>query len=184
MGVKRDGFIRIIRNISLKCRVYKHDKVMRKQLNGKIKVVICLLVLAASYFWQEGCRVNSLPVTSPADTTLYGRIGGQYGVGLIVDSLVAQIKADSAIAHYFVSVDTAAFKSSLRMQLCQLTGGSCTYTGLSMKDAHHGMGITQDDFNAFITDYLNAMNSVGVAPADQQDVLSLLLQYQGDIIGQ
>jgi len=53
-----------------------------------------------------------------------------------------------------------------------------------MKDAHHGMGITNDDFNAFITDYLNAMNSVGVDPTDQQDVLTLLLQYQNDIVGQ
>lgn len=157
---------------------------MRKRLNGKIEITICLLVLAASYFWQEGCRVNSLPVTPPQDTTLYGRIGGQYGVELIIDSLVAQVKADPAIAHYFISVDTAMFKPSLRMQLCQLTGGSCTYTGLTMKDAHHGMGITTDDFNAFITDYLNAMNSVGVASTDQQDVLSLLLQYQNDIVGQ
>ncbi len=94
------------------------------------------------------------------------------------------LKGDSAIAHYFVSVDTAVFKSSLRMQLCQLTGGPCTYTGLSMKDAHHGMGISNDDFNSFITDYLNAMNSVGVASSDQQDVLNLLLQYQSDIVGQ
>ncbi|HZV13024.1 MAG TPA: group 1 truncated hemoglobin [Candidatus Kapabacteria bacterium] len=157
---------------------------MKKRLNGKIELTVCLLVLAASYFWQEGCRVNSLPVTPPADTSLYGRIGGQYGVGLIVDSLMSEIKNDSAIAHYFVSVDTATFKSSLRTQLCQLTGGPCTYTGLSMKDAHHGMGISNSDFNAFITDYLNAMNSVGVAPTDQQDVLNLLLQYQSDIVGQ
>jgi len=35
-------------------------------------------------------------------------------------------------------------------QICQATGGPCTYTGRSMPDALKGMHITEADFNALV----------------------------------
>jgi hemoglobin len=37
-------------------------------------------------------------------------------------------------------------------QLCQDTGGPCTYTGLSMKQSHTNMGVTNGEFDAFMED--------------------------------
>jgi hemoglobin len=144
-------------------------------------IIVSVLLLLA-----PGCRMNSLPqpVTSiPGDTTFYGRLGDSAGVAAIMDSLLVQLRADPAIAHYFTAIDTGTFKLQMAQQLCQLAGGPCTYTGQDMATAHHGLNISQSDFNAFISDYLNAMNAAGVADSDQQKVLTLIVSYQSDIVG-
>jgi hypothetical protein len=37
-------------------------------------------------------------------------------------------------------------------QLCQDSGGPCSYTGLSMKESHTNMGVTNGEFDAFMED--------------------------------
>lgn len=160
-----------------------------KRGNRKTSPVLIFIVMISAYIFSEtGCRLDSMPPASsnvnPADSILYGRIGGQLGVTLIIDTLMAEIRADPQIAHYFTTADTVAFMAAMDSQLCQLSGGPCGYSGPSMSTVHHGMNLSNADFDAFITDYLNSMNSIGIADTDQQHVLDLLVSYQTDIVGQ
>ena len=67
-------------------------------------------------------------------------------------------------------------------QLCQDTGGPCTYTGLSMKQSHTNMGVTNGEFDAFMEDLVAVLDDFKVGKAEQDQLLSLLRPMRDDIV--
>ena len=121
--------------------------------------------------------------------SLYDRLGGKAAIVAVVDQFVANVGADSRINGFFKATVAdpqrlANFKMNLVNQICQGTGGPCTYTGKSMKDAHKGMGITDADFNALVEDLVAALNKFNVPAQTQKDLLAILGPMKGDIVGQ
>src|SRR5688500_1537455 len=114
------------------------------------KVVSLLAVcVAACTPSAEKTADSAAMAAAPAVTTpsLYDRLGGSAAISTVIDGLVANVAADTRINKRFerIAGDTAAlrgFKQKLVDQVCQATGGPCTYTGLDMKSAHQGMNLT------------------------------------------
>ena len=52
--------------------------------------------------------------------------------------------------------NTAAYKAKLADFICQGAGGPCKYTGVDMFTAHKGRGVTDDAFNAVVSDLVAA----------------------------
>ena len=125
-----------------------------------------------------------------ADTTprsLYDRLGGTTAIASVVDGFVANVAADTRINKFFTRVakDTAAmrqFKQKLVDQVCQGSGGPCTYTGKDMKTAHQGMGLTNADFDALVEDLVKALDAAGVQQKEKDDLLAILGPMRGDIV--
>jgi hemoglobin len=46
------------------------------------------------------------------------------------------------------------------LELCQDTGGPCTYAGLSMKQAHTNMGVTSGEWDAFVEDFVATLDGL------------------------
>jgi hemoglobin len=118
---------------------------------------------------------------------LYDRLGGTTAIASVVDGFVANVAADARINKFFerVASDTAAmrqFKQKLVDQICQGTGGPCTYTGLDMRAAHQGMGLTNADFDALVEDLVRALDTAGVPQADRDELLGILGPMRADIV--
>src|SRR4029079_4629137 len=87
--------------------------------------------------------------------SLYERLGGKPAITAVVDEFVARVAADTKINRYFAAAASdparlASFKGKLVDQICQASGGPCTYTGKNMKEAHAGMGITGAEVDAVV----------------------------------
>ncbi len=140
--------------------------------------------LLAPVLLLSACSDSTPPpapaVTAPA--SLYDRLGGQPGVQGLVDDFTANLVADKRVNRAFRKANMANFKSQLADQLCQATGGPCTYAGRPMKDVHKGMGITDTQFNAMTEDFQKALNSRQVAEADQAELLAALGRMRPDIV--
>ena len=67
-------------------------------------------------------------------------------------------------------------------QLCQGTGGPCTYTGLSMTEAHTNSGVTNGEFDAFIEGLAAVLDDFKVGKAELDELLSLLRPMRRDIV--
>lgn len=67
-------------------------------------------------------------------------------------------------------------------QLCEATGGPCTYTGRDMRAAHDGMGVTAGEFDALVEDLVATLDEFNVPKAEQDELLSLLAPLRGDIV--
>ena len=67
-------------------------------------------------------------------------------------------------------------------QICQASGGPCTYTGKDMKTAHQGMGIKDADFNALVEDLVAALDKFKVPEKEKGELLSILGPLKKDIV--
>ena len=115
---------------------------------------------------------------------LYQALGGESGVRRLVDEVVRELHADARISNLFKGTDDAYFKERLFEQFCELSGGGCTYTGLSMEEAHSGMQLTETDFNFFVEDTRVGMTRAGISIGAQNRLLELLRPMHGDTLHQ
>lgn len=118
------------------------------------------------------------------DDRLYRALGGTPGITRVVDAALAEIHNDLRINLFFEKTDIADLRRLLIEQLCAATGGPCEYTGRSMEEAHSGLGLTDDDFDAFVEDLVRAMTKSGVAEATQKQLLDLLAPMRPQVVGQ
>jgi hemoglobin len=124
---------------------------------------------------------------SEPEPTLYKRLGGREGIRGVVDDFVAFLVADPRVNARFTKLTPAQvekLKTNASDQICDATGGPCSYLGKDMKAAHTGMNITEADWNATVEDLIKALDKRNVAKKDQQELIGLLAPMKKDIVGQ
>lgn len=148
-------------------------------------------LIAVSLTSLAGCKKDETPATdtttvAAADTatvrTLYDRLGGKDAITAVVDSFVAIVAKDTRINKKFARSDVGRVKTMIVDQVCSATGGPCTYTGRSMKDAHRNMGVTEGEFNALVEDLTTSLNAYNVPKPEQDELLNALGTMKGDIV--
>ncbi|OLC14997.1 MAG: hypothetical protein AUH29_08960 [Candidatus Rokubacteria bacterium 13_1_40CM_69_27] len=131
--------------------------------------------------------LEACATTAPSEPTLYKRLGGREGIALVVDDFVANVVADDRINARFKSLPPPAvfrLKSNLADQICEATGGPCSYVGRDMQTAHRGMNVTETEWNATVEALVKALDKHRVAERDKQQLLGLLGPMKQGIVGQ
>ncbi len=119
-----------------------------------------------------------------ADKSLYDRLGGQGAIVAVVDEFTVRVATDSRINQRFANTDVVAFKALLVEQICEDTGGPCTYSGRDMKTSHLGMNISNEEF-AWTGEHLaGALDKFNVPDKEKNELLGAIGSMQGDIVGQ
>ena len=121
-------------------------------------------------------------VDTMASKSLYDRLGGKSAITAVVDTFVARVAADTRINKKFARSNIPRVKAMLVDQICTQTGGPCTYTGRSMKEAHRNMGVTEGEFNALVEDLVASLNQFSVPKREQDELLAALGTMKGDIV--
>ena len=119
--------------------------------------------------------------------TLYKRLGGREGIATVVGDFVTNMAGDSRVNARFKDMkpaDVEKLKSNLADQICDATGGPCSYLGRDMKTTHKGMNITEAEWTATVENLSKALDKQKVAPKDKSELLGLLGPMKADIVGQ
>jgi hemoglobin len=106
--------------------------------------------------------------------SLYERLGGKDAIAAVVDDFVARCAADGRINGKFARTDIPRLKKMLIDQVCEASGGPCTYSGRDMKETHTGMGVTSGEFDALVEDLVATLGRFDVPKAEQDELLGLL----------
>ena len=114
--------------------------------------------------------------------TLYERLGGKDAITAVIDDFVARCAADSRINGKFARTDIARLKSSLVDQVCEATGGPCTYSGRDMHTTHEGMSVTGGEFDALVADLVATLDHFSVPEAEKNELLGALAPMRSDIV--
>jgi hemoglobin len=114
--------------------------------------------------------------------SLYERLGGLESITSVVDSFVGRCAGDDRINRKFERSDVTRLKKMLVDQVCEATGGPCTYTGRDMRPTHDGMAVTAGEFDALVEDLVLTLGEFDVPRAEQQELLGLLAPMRGDIV--
>ncbi len=147
------------------------------------------LIISGFLLGITGCNtMESTPDSSMskspamADKSLYDRLGGKPAITAVVDDFVARVAADSRINGKFANTDIPRLKMLLVEQICQASGGPCTYTGRSMKATHLGMGVSSSDFDALVGDLVATLNKFKVPEREKNELLGALGPMKSDIV--
>jgi hemoglobin len=147
--------------------------------NAKSKVLI--LAAAASSIGFLRAADNEQP------GNLYQRLGGMPAIQAVVDDFVTRILADERVNRWFAhaasdSDHAQAYKSKLSDFICQGTGGPCKYTGADMFAAHKGRGITEDAFQAVVSDLVATLDKLKVPEKEKGQLLGILAPMKPAIV--
>ena len=123
----------------------------------------------------------------PAAPSLYKRLGGREGIAIVVGDFVGNMAADPRVNARFKDMkgpDVERLKSNLADQICDLTGGPCSYLGRDMKTTHKGMRITEAEWNATVDNLGKALDKNKVGEKEKSELVGLLAPMKPDIVGQ
>ena len=129
----------------------------------------------------------SMSQETPKGPSLYRRLGGREGIALVVGDFTANMAGDPRVNIRFKDTkpaDLEKFKSNLADQICEATGGPCSYVGKDMKAAHKDMRITEDEWNATVENLVKALDKNNVQAQAKQELLGALGPMKKDIVGQ
>ena len=114
--------------------------------------------------------------------SLYQRLGGKPAITAVVDDFVGNVAKDNRINKFFGNTDINRLKRLLVQQICAGSGGPCTYEGRSMREAHRGLGVRNQDFDALVQDLVRTLNKFNVPAREQQELLGLLGPMRRDVV--
>lgn len=143
-------------------------------MNGLLKKNLSAFCLGFALLASQPVMANQ--------ASLYERLGGLESIRAVIDDFVVRVGQDPRIGQQFANANGPRLASLLTDQVCEATGGPCTYNGLDMKTSHAGMTITKADFNALVEVLQASMREKGVPMSLQLEVLALLAPMHRDII--
>jgi hemoglobin len=105
---------------------------------------------------------------------------GVYTIATVVDDFIDRIMVDPRLnanphvdeAHHRAS--SAGFKYLVTELVCQTTGGPQQYSGRSMGDSHRHLMITPQEWQAFLDDFQQTLDTFNVPQSEQHELLALV----------
>lgn len=141
-----------------------------------------LLLLAAAPALRTASAADAAAAARPS---LYKRLGGYDAIAAVTDDFLGRLLAEPRFVKFFTGASNDS-KTRIRQhivdQLCMATGGPCAYTGRTMKAAHAGLGITEEDWNLAVTDLVASLDKFRVPSEEQSELAAILTSVKGDIV--
>lgn len=124
--------------------------------------------------------------STPAEASLYQRLGGYDALSAVTEDFLGRMAADPQLKRFFTGFNESSLKR-IRQHivdfLCQATGGPCLYHGQDMKTAHTGLHISEQDWNAAVTDLTATFDKFKVPQKERGEVVAAISGLKGDIVG-
>lgn len=131
---------------------------------------------------QADHHMTKSAATATAAKSLYERLGGQPAISAVVDDFAGRVLADARINKKFARSDATRLVTNLKAFFCSATGGPCKYTGLTMKQSHKNMGVTQGEFGALVENLVATLDKFKVPDKEKGELLAALGPLGPDIV--
>jgi len=118
----------------------------------------------------------------PVDETLYTRIGGAAAVDAAVDLFYSKIRADPLLEKQFSHVPMEGLKKMQKKFLTKVFGGPDAYDGKSIRDAHRGKGITEEEFGAVAGHLSSTLSDLGVPAKEHGEIMTIAGSVKDDVV--
>ena len=116
------------------------------------------------------------------DETVFDRLGGHDAVESVVNDFYDRVLSDERVIHHFEDSDTTELRAHQVQFISAVTGGPVEYSGDEMREAHRGMGITDEEFDV-VADHLDtALAENDVADEDREQVLTEVEELRPEIV--
>ena len=122
---------------------------------------------------------------SYSQESLYKRLGGYDVISAVTDDFITRLATNKDISRFFVGLSDDS-KTKVRQHivdfLCAKSGGPCAYTGRTMKDAHKGLKITENDWNISAGLLGETLKKFNVPKKETDEVFAFVTTLKNDIV--
>ena len=116
------------------------------------------------------------------ERSLYDRLGGVDAIMAVTRAAVDRQMKDNRINQKYARTNVDRLIKEFVDQICQATGGPCTYTGRNMTETHHNMGVTSGEWDAFVENVVAVLDDFKVGKAEQDELLNILAPLRPEIV--
>ena len=125
--------------------------------------------------------------TSPAEPSLYDRLGGYDAIAAATHDLMARLFADPQLGVYWKGKGEDGKQRDIQLIITYMVaaaGGPAYYGGRDMKLTHKGLGITEEEWETFIRHAGATLERFAVPAREAQEVLGFFTGLKGDVVEQ
>jgi hemoglobin len=119
-------------------------------------------------------------------TNLYEVIGGRTRIQETVSVFYDRVLADPRLRPFFENTDMEALRTRQSMFLTMLLGGTRTYGGRDIREAHAGaraMGLNHSHFDLLMDHFSAALTESGVDDKAIAEILARLEATRKEVLG-
>jgi hemoglobin len=119
---------------------------------------------------------------------LWDALGGEKVLARVVDRFVDLVTANPKVNYtrggrYPINEETLKHSKRAALEfISAATGGPHSYSGRSIRDIHTGMRISNEEFNAAMTDFQQALKENGVSPELVQTAAGMINATRSHIV--
>lgn len=119
---------------------------------------------------------------------LYERLGGLKGITVVVDDFInrlvvnKQLNKNPAINTGRKNSPAPYLKFQVSQLICELSGGSCKYTGMAMKESHAHLNISEKEWDEMAKEFQKSLNKFKVPAAEQKELFDMVGKTKADIV--
>jgi hemoglobin len=117
--------------------------------------------------------------------TLFERLGGYEGITTFANDLLPRLQADPALGRFWQNRGADGIEREKQLlidYLCATSGGPMYYTGRDMYKSHHGMKISESDWQAFFGHAAATMEALRVPQQECDEVVAFVSSLKEDIV--
>jgi hemoglobin len=114
--------------------------------------------------------------------TLYEESGGDEMLSQAIDGLYERMLADPTIAPWFENINLNNLKEHQRAFLAVGLGGPEAYAGRSMKNAHAGMGISDEAYTTTLGHLTDALKELNVDAEAVRQIIKRIEMMRAAIV--
>lgn len=148
-----------------------------------------LKIAIASMAFVIATTIAPIATAQQADTkTLYERLGGLKGITVVVDDFInrlvvnKQLNKNPAINTGRKNSPAPYLKFQVSQLICELSGGSCKYTGMAMKESHAHLNISEKEWDEMVKEFQKSLNKFKVPAAEQKELFDMVGKTKADIV--
>jgi len=121
-------------------------------------------------------------MSTSAGVSIYDAIGGQAALMAVVDDFYDRVLGDPDLVAYFAGTNMNRLKERQVQFFAAALGGPEPYTGVSMREAHRGRGIGQQQFDLVAGHLVASLAAAGVPGGTITNIVGRIAPLAADIV--
>jgi hemoglobin len=146
---------------------------------------------AALGLFQASAEASGTPETTPTEPSLYDRLGGYFGIALVVNRFSDEIiknpilNKNPALKTWNKTQAEArlpGLKFGRTLWIAAAAGGPFVYTGLPLTQAHAEFDLTAEQFAEVGAEIVRALEFYEVPEREQQELMAAYRTSMSDVV--
>ena len=147
--------------------------------------------VAALGLFPASAEASETPQTTPAEPSLYDRLGGYFGIAAVVNRFSDEIirnpilNKNPALKAWNKTQAEArlpGLKFGRTLWIAAAAGGPFVYTGLPLSEAHAEFNLTAEQFAEVGAEIVRALDYYGVPEREKQELVDAYRASMSDVV--